>query len=74
MSSLLGLFLFRHIGGIFGSLFGRKPGDRSGEDLRYTLTVTLEESAVGLERSIEVPRQVKCKRCVGDGADPDGGG
>ncbi|MCB9741142.1 MAG: J domain-containing protein [Alphaproteobacteria bacterium] len=57
----------------FGTLFGRKSADRAGEDLRYTLVVTLEEASAGVERSIEVPRQVQCKRCDASGADPDEG-
>ncbi|MCB9762299.1 MAG: molecular chaperone DnaJ [Alphaproteobacteria bacterium] len=56
-----------------GSLFGKKPDDRPGEDLRYTLTVTLEEVGEGVERTIVVPRQVRCGRCKATGAHPDGG-
>lgn len=57
----------------FGGLFGKKPQDRPGEDLRYNLAVTLEEVAAGVERLIEVPRQVQCRRCEGSGAHPEGG-
>ena len=51
----------------------RKPGHERGDDLRYTLSVTLEEVGSGNERIIEVHRQVQCKRCSGDGAEPGEG-
>ena len=47
----------------------RRPNGR-GEDLRYTLSVSLEDIAGGAERLIEVHRQVHCKRCKTDGAEP----
>jgi molecular chaperone DnaJ len=54
-------------------LFGRKAGNRPGEDLKYTLALTLEEVATGIERDVVVARQCRCTRCKGLGADPDGG-
>lgn len=51
------------------TLFGSgKPGP--GEDLRYTLSVTLEEVEKGASRDLEVPRQVRCVTCEGTGARP----
>jgi len=44
-----------------------------GEDLRYTVVIPLELVATGAEREIEVPRQVRCRRCEGEGADPETG-
>ena len=58
--------------GVFGSLFGRGRAER-GEDLRYTMTVSLEEVAKGVEKEIIVPRQVPCNACGGDGAEPESG-
>ena len=55
------------------SLFGRRGGTERGEDLRYTLAVTLEQVGAGAERAVTVLRKVKCKRCDGSGADPDEG-
>ena len=53
-------------------LFRRKrPGD-PGDDIKYTLTVTLEEAAEGAERTVQLPRTVRCKRCDGTGDHPDG--
>jgi molecular chaperone DnaJ len=46
---------------------------QKGEDLRFTLSVSLEEVASGLDREIVVPRNVRCRTCGGEGADPDGG-
>jgi molecular chaperone DnaJ len=44
-----------------------------GEELRYTVSITLEEVASGVDRNIVVPRSVRCRTCSGEGADPDGG-
>ncbi len=58
----------------FGDLFGtrsRRGGSRQrarrGRDLAYTLTVTLEEAASGVERTIKVPRNETCAACGGTG-------
>lgn len=60
------------VGTMWNNLFRRRP-NRRGEDLRYTVSVTLEEVASGAEKEIVVPRFVACRTCGGDGADPDGG-
>lgn len=62
----------------FGDLFGtrsRRGGRtrsraRRGRDLAYTLTVTLEEAAAGVERTIRVPRRETCAACGGTGVPP----
>lgn len=51
------------IGGMFRK---RKPDE--GEDLRYTLSITLEDVATGGERAIEVKRMCHCSSCSGTGA------
>ena len=56
-----------------GGIFGKRAGATVGEELRYTLTITLEEVGAGHERDIEVLRRIRCKRCDSTGADPDGG-
>jgi molecular chaperone DnaJ len=58
------------VGSMLGNLFRRKRPAK-GEDLRFTLSVTLEEVAVGVEKEIVVPRKVRCRKCGGDGADGD---
>lgn len=62
-----------YVSEVLGGLFRRKGQSELGEDLKHTLSVTLEEVAVGAEREITVNRRVKCKRCDTSGADPDGG-
>lgn len=55
-----------------GGLFGRKrPGDR-GDDLRYSLKLSLEDAARGCERTIAVQRVVICRACTGTGDAPEG--
>lgn len=57
---------------VVARFFGRGKPPR-GEDLRYTLTVSLEDVARGTTQRITVPRQARCGTCGGDGADPNGG-
>jgi molecular chaperone DnaJ len=57
----------------FGDIFGtqrRRGGPRRGHDLQYTLRVTLEDAAKGVERVIRIPRLVRCPSCSGSGAEP----
>lgn len=56
------------ISGIFGR---RRPGG-AGEDIKYTLTISLEEASTGAERTLDVPRTVRCKKCDGTGDHPEG--
>ena len=60
------------VGNMFNNIFRRKGKDR-GEDLRYTVSLALEEVATGIEKEIVVPRRVRCRTCAGSGADPQGG-
>ncbi|MEZ4316492.1 MAG: J domain-containing protein [Myxococcota bacterium] len=55
---------------MFGGLFRRGKSTR-GDDLRYTVSLTLEEVATGVDKSIVVPRKVPCKTCAGVGAVPE---
>jgi molecular chaperone DnaJ len=64
-------------GSIFDSLFGRRGSrgtrqTRRGADLRYDLTLTLEEVVSGAERKIEIPRLEACSACQGTGAKEGG--
>lgn len=56
---------------VWGNLFRWRSTAR-GEDLRYTLSVTLEEVVNGCDKEIEVPRQVRCRTCGGEGANAEG--
>ncbi len=49
---------------------GRRGGQRSsrGSDLRYNLSVTLEEAFTGLKKKVTVPTLVTCDHCSGTGS------
>lgn len=56
---------------MWSNLWGRKPRAR-GEDLRFTVAVSLEEVGSGTHREIVLPRQVRCATCDGVGAPTSG--
>jgi molecular chaperone DnaJ len=62
-------------GGIFGDFFGggRRGGPERGSDLRYDLEISFEESAQGVETSVQIPRLEACEACRGSGAAPGSG-
>jgi molecular chaperone DnaJ len=55
---------------LFGDLFGKKKatGRMPGRDLRYTLELSFEEAALGVEKTITFPAPVECTACKGTGA------
>ena len=61
---------------VFDDLFGEFMGGRRarrqnrGGDLRYNLTITLEEAFRGRTAEIKVPSAVACEGCGGTGAEP----
>ena len=61
---------------IFSSFFGggmggsQRNGPVPGDDLRYDLTITLEEAAFGCEKEINLVRDEECPECHGSGAKP----
>jgi len=69
-------------GGIFDEIFsdlgydifggsGRRGGRaRRGRDLEISASITLEEAATGVEKTITVPRYEVCSTCGGSGARP----
>jgi molecular chaperone DnaJ len=62
-------------GDIFETFFGggsARARQRStrGDDLRYDLNISFEEAYHGVDKEIEVPRLVTCRRCTGAGAEP----
>ena len=59
-------------GGGFGGR-GRRERSNRGDDLRYDLTITFEESFTGVEKQLEVPRLAICDRCSGSGSEPGTG-
>jgi len=60
------------IGDLFSQFFGggaRQRGPRNrGADLRYDISLTLEQAYSGLEQEVTIPRDTKCGDCSGSGA------
>jgi molecular chaperone DnaJ len=63
---------------VFDDLFGDFMGNRQGggraraargNDLRYNLSITLEEAFAGLQKTLNVPTAVACGSCKGTGAE-----
>ncbi len=68
---------FSSFGDVFEDIFGQMMGgmgrgkrQNRGQDLRYNLTITLEEAFTGRSAEIKVPTQVACDTCSGSGAEP----
>jgi len=67
---------FEGFGDIFDMFFGAQTGRRrtggreSGADLRYDLTITLEEAHKGIEKELDVTHLITCQTCKGTGAKP----
>ena len=55
-------------GGGFGG--GRSNGPVRGDDLRYDMTLSFEEAALGCEKDINLVRDEECPECKGSGAKP----
>lgn len=62
-------------GDIFGDMFNQGSGRRGqqsrsqrGSDLKYDITLTLEEAVHGVTKKITIPTSVSCKTCSGTGA------
>src|SRR5258706_4891400 len=68
---------FGDFGDVFEDIFGQMMGGMArgkrqnrGQDLRYNLTITLEEAFAGRSAEIKVPTQIACDTCSGSGAEP----
>ncbi|MCK5699239.1 MAG: molecular chaperone DnaJ [Candidatus Aenigmarchaeota archaeon] len=61
---------FDDIFSAFSGMRGEETRRRSapGADLRYDITITLEEAYTGITKKIQVPRFEKCSACKGTGA------
>ncbi len=57
------------LGDIFGGAAGPQ-GPRRGSSLKVSLTITLEEAALGATRTLRVAAMDRCARCEGSGAEP----
>ncbi len=72
-----GDFDFGSIGDIFESFFGgsgfgrssrSRSGPQKGADLKYSMEISFEEAAFGLERELTINRHESCGACSGTGA------
>jgi molecular chaperone DnaJ len=68
-------FDFGGFGDIFEAFFGgtgttTRQTSRRGNDLRYSVSLTFEEAALGCEREIEISRTELCSTCRGTRARP----
>jgi molecular chaperone DnaJ len=63
----------------FGDVFGsgsrgqRRNRAQRGDDVRYDLEISFEDSMKGLSADLQVPRMEECGRCKGKGAEPEDG-
>ena len=67
--------IFEAFGDIFSEMFGgsRRGGGRRvrrGADVRADVTLTLEEAAKGVRKSVEFSRSAACGTCKGTGSKP----
>jgi molecular chaperone DnaJ len=61
---------FFGFGDIFGGARRRRTRAQAGADLRYELSLTLEEAAFGTKQTLQIPRLETCATCSGSGAAP----
>lgn len=71
---------FGDLGDIFSSFFGggfggrtssrTKNGPKKGRDLKYSMSITFEESFLGVEKEISISREEECPTCNGNKAKP----
>jgi len=70
---------FADFGDILGDLFGfgqsfsgarKRRGPRKGRDLGLEIVLALEESFLGVEKEIDLQRDVSCHECDGSGSEP----
>src|SRR5947209_6927990 len=65
------------LGDLFGDIFGsrgsRRRGPQRGEDIRYDLEISFEDSMRGIAADLQIPRREACSKCQGTGAEPNGG-
>jgi molecular chaperone DnaJ len=64
------IFGFGDVFGFGGMGGGMYAQPQAGNDLRYDLTLEFLDAALGTEVTVEVPREVNCRTCGGNGAKP----
>lgn len=65
------------VSSIFGGGFGGRKnsrhstnGPQKGQDLKYSLEITFEESFTGVDKEFSISKNIKCDSCDGSGAKP----
>ena len=65
------------VGDIFDAFFGgfrsQPNAPAKGRDLQYSMTISFEDAALGVEREVQINRQEICSTCQGDLAAPGTG-
>jgi len=61
--------IFEDLFGMGGGRSRRPSGPARGADLRYNMTITLEEAFSGKQDEITIPTAVPCEECDGSGAE-----
>jgi len=75
LSEALGIFMrdfgaFSGLGDLFGAAGGRRQGNsRSGSDVKFTVELTLQEVATGVQKTFTAKLLDPCDRCEGSGAE-----
>lgn len=68
--------IFSSFGDIFENIFGfgggrqERPGVQRGADLRYDITISLEDAALGKNTEITIDKLATCQTCAGQGTAP----
>lgn len=68
--------IFDMFGGGFGGFGGRsarRNGPRKGSDLQKSITIEFTEAIFGCRKEIRLTKDVKCKKCNGEGTAPGTG-
>ena len=75
LSEALGIFMrdfgaFSGLGDLFGATGGRRQGNsRAGSDVKFTVELTLQEVATGVQKTFTAKLLDPCDRCEGSGAE-----
>ncbi len=65
--------IFSNFGDIFGDIFGKRfhrerTGPQKGPDLRYDITISFTDAALGSEKQLRLTKSEACYACKGTGA------
>ncbi len=64
-------FDFGNLGDVFGDLFGfGERGKAKGNDISIDAEIEFSETATGVQKEIEILKNITCPKCSGNGAEP----